>query len=76
MEKPPPPLRGKMLFFPKKFGDTDGHPHFSFSFQHGRGLAGLWLRRPGGIGRDHWLCQSRYGTGRGLQILRFPPTPQ
>ncbi|KAK2530492.1 hypothetical protein Q9966_009076 [Columba livia] len=29
------------------------------SFQHGRGLARLWLRRPGGIRRARWLCKSR-----------------
>ncbi|KAL2307995.1 hypothetical protein Nmel_000989 [Mimus melanotis] len=29
------------------------------SFRHGSGLARLWLRCPGGIRRDHWLCKSR-----------------
>ncbi|XP_041331388.1 uncharacterized protein LOC121357818 isoform X2 [Pyrgilauda ruficollis] len=33
------------------------------SFRHGSGLARLWLRRPGGIRRDHWLCKSSKFSG-------------
>lgn len=38
-------------------------PSLFSTFQHGRGLDRVRLRRSGDIGRVHWLRQSRYGAG-------------